>query len=637
MKEKLKKILGLESYSEYMKNYFDRSNAQSSIIVSVIISILELWMIFSAIFNHLNGFKVRSAEWMVTHISSYTLLLAGAITLLIYSIKVLKEKKHNRLFGNILTASFSAICIIFGIYISYLDYLKGEQIITFITMEIFIIDLILWRPIITFFIDTVSFIVMYNLCSSAIPATYATQVNLFIIWIAILLTAFNMYHQKYKEAKKDEDIEKMNSYLQNLAITDELTDIPNMHSFKTSVMQIMGRQEAKAEDYIFLFLDISNFKNYNEKHGFEMGNRFLTAIGHLIMYAYSHTPVARFSDDHFVVFTKKESAMQILDSLRKKIESSDEEIKLGLKAGAYSPHDYNVNVNTACDYARYACNTIKKQYDKNFCEYTSEMNMDFERRKYIINNIDDAIKNEYIKVFYQPVAFTKDKILSGFEALARWNDPVYGMISPANFIPILEEYHEIHKLDSFVIEQVCRDIAEFRDKYSIKIPVSVNFSRIDFELMNVEKLVFDNLRKNNLENGMIHIEVTESALANSSQILQESLEKLNSSGFSLWLDDFGSGYSGLSSLTQYNFSMMKIDMGFLRNFYSNKKTKSVLKNIVLMAKEIGMQTLTEGVESEDIFNFLASIGCDRIQGFLFGKPMPKDELLVKIKNGEYRF
>ena len=136
---------------------------------------------------------------------------------------------------------------------------------------------------------------------------------------------------------------------------------------------------------------------------------------------------------------------------------------------------------------------------------------------------------------------------------------------------------------------------------------------------------------------MIHIEVTESALAESNQMLQKSLQQLNSCGYSLWLDDFGSGYSGLNSLTQYDFKMMKIDMGFLKNFYSNTKTKSVLKNIVSMAKEIGMQTLTEGVETEDIFEFLTSIGCDRIQGYLFGKPMPKEELLKKITQGVYTF
>ena len=637
MKLKLRKILGLEKYSPYMKDYFDKSNAQSSIIVSVIISILELGMIIFTIINHLNGTKVRTAEWLFSHITSYTILLCGAITLFLYSRKVLREKKHNRVFGKILTTVFSAMCIAFGIYISYLDYLKGEQILTFITMEIFIIDLILWRPLITFFIDTASFIAVYIIYSSAIPATYATKVNLFIIWIAILLTAFNVYHQKYKEAVKDENIERMNKYLRDIAVTDELTDIPNMISFKDKVSSILQNASYNPRNYIYLFLDIENFKNYNEKHGFEKGNHFLCAFGHLIMYAFENSPVARFSDDHFVVFTKKDNAEETLDALRKKIQYSDDEIKLGLKVGAYTPKEADVSIISACDYARYACNSIKRKFDKQYCEYTSKMNQDFERRKYIINHIDDAIANKYIKVYYQPVALTKDKTLCGFEALARWNDPTYGMISPANFIPVLEEYREIHKLDTFVIEQVCHDIAELDKRYSVNFPVSVNFSRIDFEIMDVQNLIDEHISRYNLSNEMIHIEVTESALAESDTQLKKSLDTLNSKGFSLWLDDFGSGYSGLNSLTQYDFKMMKIDMGFLRNFYSSTKTKSVLKNIVSMAKEIGMQTLTEGVETEDIFDFLASIGCDRIQGYLFGKPMPKEELIEKISRGEYIF
>ena len=637
MKNKFKQFLGLEHFSPYMKNYFDKSNAQSSIIVSVIITILEIWMIIFTLFNHYTGRTVRSQEWLATHLSAYILLLTGAIILLLYSIKVLKEKKHNRIFGKILTAIFSVMCIIFGIYISYMDYLKGEQIITFITMEVFIIDLIIWRPIVTFFIDTASFLAVYIIYSNAIPATYATKVNLFILWIVILLTAFNMYHQKYIEAKKAEDIEGMNTYLSNLAITDELTDIPNMHSFRTMTEEILKEGLKNPDEYVFLFLDIENFKNYNEKNGFEKGNNFLNAIGHLMMYAFEHSPVARFSDDHFVVFTKKDKAEEIIESLRKKIQYSDDEIKLGLKVGAYTPKTSDININSACDYARYACNSIKRKFDKKYCEYTSEMDKDFERRKYIINNIDFAIKNKYIKIYYQPVALAKDRTLCGFEALARWDDPTYGMISPSNFIPILEEYREIQKLDTFVIEQVCQDLAEFHNNYSISFPVSVNFSRIDFELMDVQAIIDQNLKKNKLNSNMIHIEVTESALAESNQMLQNSLQQLNSCGYSLWLDDFGSGYSGLNSLTQYDFKMMKIDMGFLKNFYSNTKTKSVLKNIVSMAKEIGMQTLTEGVETEDIFEFLTSIGCDRIQGYLFGKPMPKEELLKKITQGVYTF
>jgi diguanylate cyclase (GGDEF)-like protein len=471
MKNKLKTVLGLERYSPYMKDYFDKSNAQSSIIVSIIISILEIWMIISTLVNHITGIKVRTAEWLLAHLTSYIILLTGAIVLLVYSIKVLKEKKHNRIFGKVLTAFFSALCIIFGIYISYLDYMKGEQIITFITMEIFIIDLILWRPIVTFFIDTTSFIIVYLLYTNAIPASYATKVNLFIVWIAILLTAFNVYHQKYKEAKKDEDIEEMNAYLRKLAITDELTDIPNMHSFRAMTEQILKEGLGNPEDYIFLFLDIENFKNYNEKHGFEKGNHFLNAIGHLVMYSFGHNPVARFSDDHFVVFTHKDNAKETIESLEKKIKNSDDEIKLGLKVGAYSPKNADIDINSACDYARYACNSIKRKFDKKFCEYTSDMDQDFERRKYIINNIDDALKKNYISVHYQPVALTKDRRLCGFEALARWNDPVYGTISPAIFISILEEYREIQKLDTFMIEQVSKDLAEFRDDYSVCFPV----------------------------------------------------------------------------------------------------------------------------------------------------------------------
>ena len=186
------------------------------------------------------------------------------------------------------------------------------------------------------------------------------------------------------------------------------------------------------------------------------------------------------------------------------------------------------------------------------------------------------------------------------EALARWNDPTYGLISPAVFVPI-----------------------------------SINFSRLDFELSDPVKEVSTCIDKYKISKDDIHVEITETALTETDNKLQTAMNSFREKGFSLWLDDFGSGYSGLNVLKDFTFDMMKIDMKFLSKFSENEKTRPILSSIIALAKNIGMQTLTEGVETKEAYSFLKSIGCQRLQGYLFGKPMPKDEFLKKILPGEY--
>ncbi|MBQ1727185.1 MAG: EAL domain-containing protein, partial [Treponema sp.] len=228
-----------------------------------------------------------------------------------------------------------------------------------------------------------------------------------------------------------------------------------------------------------------------------------------------------------------------------------------------------------------------------------------------------------------------DGKLCGAEALARWDDPDFGFLQPGAFISILEEYHLIHKLDMAVLEIVCRDLREAMDKGLRVFPISINFSRLDFELLNLADELDSCMERYGIDKGLIHVEVTESMLGEGNAKLTGMLNNLSERGYSLWLDDFGSGYSGLNVLKDYSFDMMKIDMNFLSKFSENKKSQPILTSIVGLAEKIGMKTLSEGVETNEAYDFLRSIGCQRLQGYLFGKPMLKSELVEKIHNGTY--
>jgi EAL domain-containing protein (putative c-di-GMP-specific phosphodiesterase class I) len=313
--------------------------------------------------------------------------------------------------------------------------------------------------------------------------------------------------------------------------------------------------------------------------------------------------------------------------------STKYDIKLGLKAGGYRPDNRECLPLIACDHARYACYTIKKRYNRDYCEYDNSMANDFQKKQYIINNIDDAIQNEYIKVFYQPVVNAKNGKLCGLEALARWEDPQYGFLSPADFIQTLEEYYQIHKLDLFVVEKVCQHFVHIIERKLPLIPVSLNFSRRDFDSINLATDVEALLQKYGVDKKLIHIEVTESTLSENDVKLKEELKSFRSHGYALWLDDFGSGYSGLNVLKEYDFDLIKIDMKFLSNFDVNEKSRQILKNVINMAKDLGMQTLTEDVETKEQYDFLRENGCEKLQGYLFSKPVARNEFEAMLDNG----
>lgn len=634
--EKIRNFLGLGKHSDYINRYFDESNIKSGIYVSSVVILLELFMISSVIIRQLSPETRRSAYWLATHLVCYLLLFCSALALFIYSVRHIKKISTNRKLWEVLKYIFSIISIVFGIYISYMDYKKGEQFVTLMTMTIFVFCFVVWRPIYSMLLMGATYGIFFFVCDHFLPATYATKINLSIVFISILMSAINAYRQKFTEAQKDEKLEHAQSILLKLSISDEVTGIANMHYFRSQALELMHNKSVDIATLIFLFLDVENFKILNEKYGFWEGNAFLKNFADMTEKVFKDSIVAHFSNDNFVVLTKNEAVQERLQTIRRNLLGMNYDTKLGLKVGAYKPENRECLPLIACDHARYACYSIKKHYNHDYCEYDSSMAANFQKKQYIINNIDEAIKAGHIKVYYQPVVNAANGKLCGLEALARWDDPQYGFLSPADFIQTLEEYYQIYKLDMYVVEKVCRNFVYAKEQGLALIPVSLNFSKLDFNLINLAEEVEECLKKYDVDKKLIHIEVTESTLSGDDERLKEMLKKFRTNGYALWLDDFGAGYSGLNVLKEYDFDMMKIDMKFLHGFSGNVKARQILKNIISMAKELGMSTLTEGVETEEAYQFLKENGCEQIQGYLFGRPMPDNELYEKVKAGLFQ-
>ena len=371
-----------------------------------------------------------------------------------------------------------------------------------------------------------------------------------------------------------------------------------------------------------------------------MGDELLCDLGKTIKDVFIGATVARFSDDHFMVFStipKNEVVECVEEVYRRMLLSDDVNKKVKVKAGIYYMDDPHGEVGLACDHARLACNSIKNRHDVNYCIYDDIIRDSLRRQQFVVDHIDEAIACDYIKVFYQPIIRVKTGEICGYEALVRWIDPKDGMLPPGYFIETLEHFHLIHLVDEFVVKKVCQDYRELLENNKALVPISVNISRLDFEICDVFKLLSDFCEIYDVPRNMIDVEITESAFASNTALIKQEAERIRNEGYSIWIDDFGSGYSSLTTLADYQFDVLKLDMVFLRNIDKNPKTKTLMKNIIHTADDLIVQSVCEGVETEEQFEFLKEIGCDMAQGYYFAKPMPLEELLLYLNDRDFKW
>ncbi len=257
-----------------------------------------------------------------------------------------------------------------------------------------------------------------------------------------------------------------------------------------------------------------------------------------------------------------------------------------------------------------------------------------EARRYVLDNIDNAINKGYIKLYYQPILRSMTGEICAMEGLARWIDPKLGMISPGDFVPVLEEERLIYKLDTFLIEQMCKEYSLAFERGEDMLPVSLNFSRHDFEDVDINKVLNTNLKKYNVPREMLNIEITESAVGKNKEFMKEEFKKLHEEGYEVWMDDFGSEYSTLNMLKDFDFDVVKLDMKFVET--CSVKSKQIVKFMIDMLKTIGIKTLAEGVETKEQLEFLTNLGCDKIQGYYIAKPMPGRDVKEYLKSRGYK-
>ncbi|SHK62630.1 EAL domain, c-di-GMP-specific phosphodiesterase class I (or its enzymatically inactive variant) [Fibrobacter sp. UWT2] len=399
---------------------------------------------------------------------------------------------------------------------------------------------------------------------------------------------------------------------------DSLTGLPNLEYCRIRGENYVEGLLNAGKTPAVVFFDIIGMKLYNNANGFSSGNEFLIHFAAVLKKQFADNLVCRSTNDHFVVVADIANLEEKLREVRKYVKGTVSKISMDLYVGICQT-DTESDILDAIEKAKLACNIQKKKGDKFIRQYDEDLHRTLLLHNYVVNHIDDAIANGYIKVYYQPVVRTISETFCGMEALARWIDPEQGFLNPGEFIGALEESKQIHKLDSHVIELVCREMREQLDQGYPVVPVSFNLSRLDFTGCDIFEVVEGILERYKIERDYIRVEITESIMASDSYI-QHEIERFRLVGYEVWMDDFGSGYSSLNTLKDYKFDELKIDMAFLSNF--NEVSRTIISSMVRMAKSLGLKTLAEGVETKEQMEFLKSIGCEKVQGYYYGKPQP---------------
>lgn len=405
---------------------------------------------------------------------------------------------------------------------------------------------------------------------------------------------------------------------------DSLTGLYNRETFYTEAKLLLGaRYNTK---YSIVCMDISCFKIINDLFHADTGNLILrTAAEYFKEKLNPRTSLSCRADaDHFVLCVPSEELEieQIIKELDMRIQALRISHNILFFAGIYPVDNVNLPIDQMCDRASMALRRIKGSYLTRYAYYDSKMRDQMIEELLITGNLEIALMEHQFTIFLQPIFDPHKNTVVSAEALVRWFHPVHGMVSPGKFIPVCERNGFIVRLDRFVWEEACRLQRKRLDAGKQVVPISVNLSRLNFYSLDLSEFLSMLLSKYELEPWMLKLEITESAYTDNQLQLLDMIQTFKNLGFSVLMDDFGSGYSSLNMLKDMPLDTLKVDMAFIRELEKSKRVAIILKFIVELAEELGMAVVVEGVETQAQSDYVASLGDVAIQGYFFSRPLP---------------
>ncbi|MDH5542778.1 MAG: EAL domain-containing protein [Nitrospinota bacterium] len=444
------------------------------------------------------------------------------------------------------------------------------------------------------------------------------------------------------ESKKSEDEFRHRAY------HDRLTGLPNRHLFYDRLNQAIGRASRNKSTCAALFIDLDNFKYINDSFGHDVGDLLLKEIANrLKQCARDVDTVSRIGGDEFTIILdtltdKEESAIvakRVLASISKELGIHEQELYITVSIGIAI---YPENGKDAAELVKNADTAMyhAKEKGKNaYFYFTDALNVKAKKRMELEINLRKAINERKLIAFYQPKLNINTGKIVGMEALSRWPMADGKFLSPAEYIPVAEQTGMVIDMDSLMFEKSC----EFTKRLKEYIPsengfkVSVNLSSLNFESKGLSASIFNIIKKYGLSPKDVELEVTETLIIRNIESTIQILNSLDSKGLKISIDDFGTGYSSLSYLTQFPFSTLKIDQSFVHNLATDANSRTIATAIISIAKGLNVEVIAEGVENKEQLDILLEMGCDQIQGYLFSRPLPEEEMVALMKENKTYF
>ncbi len=427
-----------------------------------------------------------------------------------------------------------------------------------------------------------------------------------------------------------------------LAYHDQLTSLSNRLALNEEKDESLI--SAQSINFTLMYIDIDNFKVINDTLGHNFGDQLISLFSkRLVSRLQGSGSIYRQGGDEFVVVFDHVSELQdvtehaehLLASVIDPFPLNDSSIYINISIGIaiYPEHGRNINELLRCaDIAMYKA---KENGGNCYIIYQNEMNKAITERMIIHKNLHDALDNNELELYYQPQYDIKQQKYTGIEALLRWNSRDMGLVPPLKFISIAEETHLIIPIGTWVIKKACEFIKLLHDKGLTEITVSVNVSVLQLLQNDIVETILQTLEEYHLEPQSLELEITESVLMESFDVIKDNLNVLVSKGVKIALDDFGKGYSSLNYLKLLPINTLKIDKSFIDNICQDGDSKSLLSNIIGIGRCMNLSVIAEGVETKDQLDYLAANDCDKIQGYWFSKPVPEAEIERLLMNSQF--
>lgn len=428
-----------------------------------------------------------------------------------------------------------------------------------------------------------------------------------------------------------------------LAHFDALTTLPNRTLLRDRTEHAIKLARRNNSKVAFLYFDLDHFKNINDTLGHSVGDKLLSEVASRVLARLREEDTAsRQGGDEFLVMLPNTDAsgaanvaQDLLNTINRAyhIENFDLTITASIGITIYPDDgDHFEILSKSADIAMYKAKQLGRN---NYCFYTAELESMTARTLKLESDMQYALKDEQFEIYYQPQVSLVDGSIVGVEALLRWHHPEFGMVSPADFIPIAENSGQILQIGEWVTHSAMQQLRQWINSGIAPIKVAINLSVRQLRQPDLIEKLGDMLKASDLDPQLVELEITESMLMDSQEEVIKTLHQISELGFQIAIDDFGTGYSSLSYLKRMPVDYLKIDQSFIKDMLENPDDAIIARTIITLGHSLGLNIIAEGVETGKQLDFLRAHHCDEIQGYLFSKPLPVNEISQLLRKSEH--